>query len=287
MLRNKGFMILSVILATFISCSQDKVNNGQRVARVGDKVLYLSDVDEYVPDGIGTSDSTLMAEDFIKKWIQKELLIKKAEENLSGEQKNVSRELEDYRNSLIIYKYKKEMVRQKMDSVVTNNEIEDYYNQHSETFMLKDDIVKAVFVKVPLSIADPAQLKLFCGHNSDDSFSELREYCLQYAKSFDTFNNNWVGFSLVLRNVPEPVGDPQRFLVRNNLLEMRDADYYYLVCISDYRLAGNPAPVAHVSGQIKNLILNKRKLDFIKDIETDIYYEGLRNNKFNIYDIEN
>jgi len=82
MLRNKGFMILSVILATFISCSQDKVNNGQRVARVGDKVLYLSDVDEYVPDGIGTSDSTLMAEDFIKKWIQKELLIKKAEENL-------------------------------------------------------------------------------------------------------------------------------------------------------------------------------------------------------------
>lgn len=283
--RNKAWYIIFFIWFAF-ACSGNKDNADKRVARVGDKYLYLSEVEDFVPNGVSTSDSTLMAEDYIKKWIQKELLIKKAEENLTPAQKDVAKEIEEYRNSLIIYKYKNELLAQKMDTVVSAQAIEDYYNEHKETFILNRNIVRAVFLKVPVEVANPDQLKLYCENKTDENFQELKEYCLQYAKSFDTFNDSWVGFSLVLNNIPEQIENQDRFLARNSFLEKSDSVYYYLVCIRDYKLAGQPAPVEYVSDQIKNLLLNKRKQAFLKKIEQDIYNEGMRNNKFDIYDVE-
>lgn len=283
--RNKAIYI-PFLIGVFFSCLEKKDNTNKPVAKVGDRILYVSEVDNLVPKSLSSSDSTLMAEDYIKKWIQKELLIKKAEENLSPAQKNVAKELEEYRNSLIIYKYKKEMVDQKMDTIVTKRAIEIYYNEHLETFILNRNVVKAVFLKIPVKNANPDRLKLFCGNESDENYSELKEYCIKFAKSFNTFNNTWIEFDMVLANMPTQVENQERFLSKNHFLEVKDREYYYLVYIRDYGLVGKPAPVDYVSEQIKKMILNKRKLDFLKKIELDIYNEGTRNNKFDIYDVK-
>jgi len=274
-----------VFVWAFISCSEiDKTSHP--VAKVGDKILYRSEIDNLVPKNLSTADSTLMVEDYIKKWIQKELLIKKAEENLTPQQKDVTKELEEYRNSLIIYKYKKEILSQKLDTIVTASDINDYYFQHAESFILNKNIVQAVYMKLLVRFANPVRIKLLCGDESDKDFSDLKEYSKQYLKSFETFNNAWVEFDVVLNNMPTRPEDEERFLTRSNFLESKDAEYYYLLYIRNYGLIGKPAPVDYVSEQIKGLILNKRKLDFMKKIEVDIYNEGLRNNKFDIYNVK-
>ena len=258
-----------------------------KLASVEERVLYLSDLTAFLPDNLSAEDSAAMAQDFIRNWVRKELVLNKAEENLSENNKNVQKELEEYRQSLITYKYKKELVRQKMDTTVTEEQILDYYTKNQSNFLLRNNIVKAVFIKIPNEFAEPDRLKSLCNENTEESLNELNDFCIRYAKSYDIFDNRWVNFNVVSTNIPEEITNPERYLARNKVIETRDSSYYYLAYINDFKLTGQTAPVEHVSENIKNLILNIRKIDFLKDTEEEIYQEGIRSKKFKIHNFEN
>ncbi|KAF0238161.1 MAG: hypothetical protein FD181_1369 [Prolixibacteraceae bacterium] len=275
------FIILAGVLLS--NCIKPEISDDKVVAQVGEKKLFQSDINRIVPLEIEEQDSILMANDYIRKWVKHELLINKANENLTLEQKNLTKEIEEYRNSLIIYKYKNELMNQQMDTLVTNRQIEQYYNTNTDNFKLNDNIVKAIFIKIPRDVANPKLIKDLAGDNSEEGIDALREYCIQYAKGFDFFNNNWIDFEFVLRNIPGEITDEKQFLARNNQIELSDSVYYYLVSIQDYKLKNELAPVEYVGPNIKNLILNKRKIEFLKQIEENVYKEGIRNNKFKIY----
>ena len=130
-------------------CSQTLESEDKLVAEVGNKKLFLSEVASVVPNNLEISDSIVMAEEYVRKWIRQELILQKAEENLTVDLKNVTRELEEYRNSLIIFRYKNEMMAQKMDTSVNQNELMEYYLEHADNFILNQNIVKAVFMKIP------------------------------------------------------------------------------------------------------------------------------------------
>lgn len=258
-------------------------SNDVVVAEVNDKKLYASDLAEIIPNEITNEDSVLMANDYIKKWVKQELVIQKANENLTLEQKDVTRELEEYRNSLIIYKYKNELMKQRMDTTVTSEQIEQFYTTNPENFNLSNDIVKAIFVKIPNEVSNPSLLKSLAADTSEEGLAELKEYCLQYAKGFNIFIDNWVNFEILKNNIPEEINDVSNYLRRNDLIELNDSNYYYLVRIEDYKLKNELAPLEYVENNIKNLILNQRKIEFLKEIEESIYQEGINKNRFKIY----
>lgn len=281
------YQILTLTALLFAACSNTQSIDNKVVAQVGESKLFLKEISDVVPSGLDISDSTLIADDYIKKWIKQELIIKKANENLTPEQKDVSKELTEYRNSLIIYKYKNELMKQRMDTTVQQTQIEQYYNDHPDNFNLDNNIVKAIFVKIPNEVANPNQLKLLVENYSDEGIEELRNYCLQYAKGFDIFMDRWVNFEIIKRNLPPELNDTEKLLTGRKQIEAKDSNYYYLVSIHDYRLTNQPAPLDYVSDNIKNLILNQRKITFLKEIEENIYKEGIRQNKFTIYDVVN
>ena len=279
------FLVLHALL--FAACSNNQNNRNTLVAEVGESKLYLKELSSIVPSGLDKNDSILIADDYIKKWIKQELLIQKANENLTPEQKDVSKELMEYRNSLIIYKYKNELIKQRMDTTVQKYQIEQYYNEHPDNFNLNSDIVKAIFVKIPNEVVNPDQLKLLIENTSDEGIEELREYCLQYAKGFDIFMDRWVDFEMIKKNLPPELNDTEQLLAGEKQIEVKDANYYYLVSIQDYRLKNQLAPLEYVEDNIKNLILNQRKISFLKETEENIYKEGVSQNKFTIYDVDN
>ncbi|MCF6358882.1 MAG: peptidyl-prolyl cis-trans isomerase [Draconibacterium sp.] len=272
-----------VVGLSVLSCTNNSNPEQLIVAKVGEELLFASDLSTIIPTGIGAKDSSMMAADYIEKWVKQELLIQKANDNLTPAQKNVTRELREYRNSLIIYKYKNELIKQRMDTMVTEDQIMDFYNSNLENFNLNKNIVKAIFIKIPNEVANPSLLKSLTANTSEEGISELKEYCLQYAKGFDIFMDNWVDFETVKNNIPQEIEDDTRFLARNNTIELNDSNYYYLVKIQDYKLKNNLAPVEFVENNIKKLILNKRKIRFLKEVENNIYKEGIRQNKFRIY----
>jgi hypothetical protein len=276
-----------VLLMVFISgCEEQVVNNDKVVAEVGAKRLYLSDVSTLVPNDLPKEDSAIMADDYIRKWVRQELVLQKAEENLSAELKNVTRELEEYRNSLIIFRYKNELMAQRMDTTVTDAEILELYSQTPENFMLDRCIVKAVYMRIPADFANPDLLKEMAGNTSDEGIIEIRDYCRQYAKGFDIFTDRWVRFDRVIANIPVTIENPEQFLQQNQFIEHTDGEYYYLVALHEFKLKNEQAPVDYAQDNIKSLILNRRKIEFLREVENNIYREGVNKNNFKIYNIE-
>ncbi len=278
-LKYACFIISGILLA---HCSGTGNPDEKIIAQVGDNKLLQHELAEIIPPGMEKEDSSLLADDYIKKWVKQELVMQKANENLSPSQKDVTKELKDYRNSLIIYKYKNELMRQRMDTVVTGKQIEQYYFLNPANFNLDKNIVKAIYVKIPNEVANPDLLKSMVENNSGEGLDELRDYCLQYAKAFNIFTDNWVDFEVLNKTLPTGITDAERFLKSKNQIELSDSAYYYLVSIQDYKLKNEAAPLEFVENNIKNLILNQRKIEFLKQVEENIYKEGVRQNKFKI-----
>lgn len=141
-------------------------------------------------------------------------------------------------------------------------------------------------MKIPSEFANPEELKAMCKDTSTEGIIELRDYCVQYAKVYDIFVERWVGFQTIANYIPETIENPEQFLKNNQFIERTDPDYYYLVSVHDYKLKNEPAPIEYVNDKIKNLILNRRKIDFLKQLENNIYTEGIEKNKFEILKTE-
>ncbi|HBL75412.1 MAG: hypothetical protein A2W90_03985 [Bacteroidetes bacterium GWF2_42_66] len=278
----KQYWVHIIFLIVLVSACR-RAGEPVPLVKVGDHTLYEHQVAELIPENLEGADSSLWADDYITKWIRKELLIMKAESNLSAEQKNLREELEEYRNSMIIFRYKNELVAQKMDTMVSQQEIMTYYEGHKDKFFLTQEIIKAIYIKIPLEVADPKMMKSLCVDENPGKLSELNDYCLSYAKQYDKFNDSWVPARLVLDHVPIKIDDTERFLRRNKFIESKDNDYFYLVCIRDFCFVGQPAPIDYVESQVKNLILNTRKIQFLKQTEDDVYKEGIDNHRVKIF----
>ncbi|MGQ8335440.1 hypothetical protein ACUNWD_02745 [Sunxiuqinia sp. A32] len=281
---HKNAFYIVILLLILVGCNQQEERTP--IAQVHDEILYLDEVDLVIPNELGEADSTLWADDFIKNWVRRKLLIWAAEQNLNADQKNVEKELEEYRNSLITYRYKKELMAQKMDTIVSDREAEQYYQQHEQQFILSKNIVKAIYLKTPLEVSDPETIKNLSTDESPEKLAELDDYGIRYAKTYDRFNDKWIEMENILNQIPSDIPDQERFLRRNKFVESDDTDYYYFICIRDFRLAGEPAPLEYVESQIKNLLLNQRKVKFLKQVEDDIYKEGTVSNKYKIFNVQ-
>lgn len=284
--RRIKYSVLILAAATVFGCELKPTENDKVLAEVGVKKLLLSEVAAVIPNNLEAEDSAAMANDYVTKWVRQELVLQKAEENLSPELKNVSRELEEYRNSLIIFRYKNELMAQRMDTTVSEPEIEEYYTQNAENFKLSKAIVKAIFIKIPVEYADPSMLKELTSDTSEPGIAEIRDYCLRYAKGFGIYTEQWIELDILMQNIPISVDNPDSFLPRNQFIEHTDSGYYYLVSIQDYLLKNQQAPMDYVQDNIKSLILNRRKIEFLKRVEENIFKDGRNKNNFKIYNSE-
>lgn len=283
----KRCLFHSIVVASLLTGCNLFVDQEDTVAKVGDHVLTMDDLKRNVPDYLDATDSALWADDYINSWVQRELLLMKAEEHLQADMKDVTRELEEYRNSLILYRYKNELMKQKMDTTVKDAEVQKYLDENRKNFILNHNIVKAVYIKVPLEFSNPDDIKDLCMSKDPAKQAKLDEFCLSYAKAYDRFNDQWVIADIVLNNFPKEISDQQSFLAGNRFAETKDRNFYHCLAILEYKLAGQVSPNEYVYNDIRNLILNKRKIQFLQQIEKDIYKEGIESKKVKLFKTKN
>ncbi len=285
----KGHTIVRLALAVFLitgfaSCDTlVKKKTEQPLARVFDKYLYPSDLVDAIPEGTSAHDSVIIAKRYIDTWIKKQLLLNRAEDALSDEQKDFDRKIEEYRTSLLIYSYRQKLLQQNMDTAVDNTEIEEYYNNNINNFILNSDIVKATFVKVPLSAPDIAQVRNWTRSGTEDDLDKLEKYSINYAEKFDTFGNKWIYFSTISDQIPLTIDQPGRYLRYNKNIETSDSLFHYFIHIYDHKTEGDIIPLELIRNDIKSILLNKRKIEFYNNLEMQVYNEGLNRNQFEIY----
>jgi len=284
-LHNKTFYILlSVLLTIFIfsGCSENKKKD-KKIARVFDKYLYESDIQNIFPEGISEKDSMQLITNYIDNWIRKQLIYYQADKNLSKKLKNFDKEMEEYKSSMIIYTYEKELIKQKLDTVVTDKEISEYYDNNPGNFQLKDNIVKVVYVKLPInSAAIPSVRSLYKSDNPSDK-KELAGFCQKYAVNSSLDDDIWYVFSDILKEIPIKTYNEEDYLKNHKYIEMSDSLYYYFVKICGFKVKESTSPLSMERENIRNIIINKRKLKLINDMHQDIYIKAQTNQDFEKY----
>jgi hypothetical protein len=253
------------------------------IAKVDDQVLSLDELQKIMPKNLSTNDSTAFTQNFINRWVKSALLLRKAELNLSPEEKDVEQILENYRASLLIHKYQQKLLLQKYSPLITSSEIEAYYEQMKENFILEDDIIQGVFVKVPLNTPYLDQLKKWYRSSNSEEYVKLEEYCYQYAQQFENFLDKWITVKEISDFLPKPLPSQANFLNTNSYYETMDSVSRYLISFSAYHKVGEIAPLSHVEDKIKAILLNKKRIEFIKNLEEELYQEGLKQKVIKFY----
>jgi hypothetical protein len=281
---NKTVIILFAILL-FTGCNSSK-NSAKRipVAEVGKVILYYDEVPNLIQEGVNVADSTAIVQNYINKWAKRELLLQKAEENLSPELKTeIAKQIEETRANLVIYQYQRQMILEKMDTVLSETELENYYTNNEKSFMLGSNIVKALFIKLPIETPDLEKIKVLARSNDQNDLQQLESLCYQFAEKFDDFNEEWVPMDRLTVELQQDIENQENFLKKNTFFETSDSSSAYLVSIRDYRLRASLAPFEYVKNDIKRIIWNARRFEFIQSLENGIYNEALKENSFKIY----
>ena len=234
--------------------------------------------------GINEADSAALFQNYINKWAKRQLLLRKAEENLSPALKDeITKQLEETRSNLVIYQYQRQMILEKLDTVLTDAELENYYAANENSFVLTSNIVKALFIKIPLETPDLNKIRTLARSNDHNDLQRLETYCYQFAEKFDDFNEAWVPMDKLSVELPQNIENEEYFLKRNTFFETSDSASVYLVSIRDYRLRSSLAPFEYVRDDIKRIIWNTRRFEFIQSLENGIYNDALKENQFKIY----
>lgn len=245
--------------------------------------MYVDEIKNIVPANTNAKDSLELLTKYIDNWIHEALVIQKAENNLTTEQKNVEKQLQEYRNSLITYAYENELVKQKLDTVVANQEIEKYYSANQADFQLKDNIIKVIYVKVNKKAPNMAKLKQLYKSDSPKDREQLAGYCHQFAINSYLDNNSWLLFDDLLKEIPIQTYNKELFLQNNRYVEVSDSTNSYFLNIKGFKIRNSISPLSFEKENIKNIILNKRKLQLISKMKEEVYNDAANNNKIEIY----
>ncbi|QAA81132.1 peptidyl-prolyl cis-trans isomerase [Aequorivita sp. H23M31] len=267
-----------------VSCGYfEKEPQEDVVARVNDDYLYESDIQKLVSENTSPEDSTLIVNNYITRWATQKLLIGQAKINLSGDQLDrFDRLVEEYKNDLLTDAYKNVIVGQQLDSAIGENEYKTYYEENIDNFKLNHSLLKMRFVQLPENYEGLKTVKeKFTRYDKKDK-EALNGHTFQFISS-NLNDSVWIKKEVLLDALPILKTAKDEVLKKSNFSQLQDSLGVYLVKIEDVLYPNDVAPLPYIKPTLKQIILNKRKLELIRKLETDITRDAIEHNKFEIY----
>ncbi len=284
---NKISLIVVLLILTAYGCnkssSTNNSNNSKIVAKVNSSTLYLDDLKNNSPKGLSKSDSIAFIQNLINKWASNEVFYQQATNYLSDEELNVEKELEEYKKELLTYKFQTKLINEKLDTNVTQAQIEEYYNANSQNFLLKNNIVKVVYVKTPINIPNIEKLKKLCYSSNPKDAEQLKSLCIQYANNFFMNDDTWLMFDDLKKEINQLKEVPEYNVQNGKTFEFTDAKSFYFLKIIEVKTKNTLSPLNFEINNIKNMLINQRKQKLINSIKKDFFDKAKTNKELEIY----
>jgi hypothetical protein len=278
------YLFLIILSIYLFSCHQGIDNNkGTPLARVNDDFLYEDDLLGLIPDNITPQDSIVWVRNYVNRWVKSKLVIEKAEENLKPEQLNFKNQLEKYKASLITYKYESEYIKQNIDTAVSFNEIEKYYENHKNDFILFRNIVRVMYVVIEKN--KKLENKFIEMFSLPDSviLDSLEYNSRMYAKDFFLDTTMWIPFDDLTKVIPIEIYNNDMFRNNDKFVNFSDNRKAYLIKFIDFKIKNDISPLELEEDNIRKIIINKRKIDLIRNLMDKLYQNAIHSNKIEIY----
>ncbi|MEP3838423.1 MAG: peptidyl-prolyl cis-trans isomerase [Algibacter sp.] len=282
-MRNKIYILL--LFVAVCSCGFLKTSDeGSPIARVNENYLYQEDIEDLVSEDASKEDSTLLVQNFIKRWATQQLLVDGAKLNL-GEDKQAAfdRLVQQYKNDLYSKAYIQALVERSVDRKVSFEEAEIYYNNNKEVFKLNEELIKFRYIHVNENIIDFENIKKKLKRYNAEDKKALDSISIQF-KSYSLNDSIWIKLSQVIKKIPAVNSENRnQLLKKSNFVQLKDSLGVYLMQINDVLVRNDTAPLEYVKPTIDQIVINKRKLEFIRELEKDITKDAIKNKQFEIY----
>ncbi len=253
------------------------------VARVGDHKLFRSELAGYIPAGASSEDSLALAQQYIHSWAEELLFLDMAETQLSKEEKNVDKELEEYRRTLLKYRYEERYINERLDTLITDAEVRNYYEAHADRFTLARPLLKTRYMVIP---ADSRSLKTIKGlMGSDDAMDAIAADSLAFtaAVRYADSSDSWMDALLLARELGTDEESMMKAL-KNKFIEFKGDDGNLRVAyVVDLVKKGEPAPLEYCADRIRDIILSARKHELVSGLEQELLNDARNKEKFVIY----
>ncbi|MFO7999238.1 MAG: hypothetical protein R6U86_09695 [Bacteroidales bacterium] len=280
-----AWIVLLVIGLQFVlpGCQQMETGNEDLLAKVYDNRLYLSDIESVVPPGASSNDSAIIVKRYVDNWVRQQVFLHHASANMDLDALDFEKKILDYKNSLLIFAYETQLVQNHMDTLITEEQIREYYEENNNSFRLQENIVKVAYVKVPLDAPEINVLRRLFRSDDPDDLVLLEDYCVQHAASYLTDTDNWLVFSDLLRELPVQADNPEAFLRANRMVEVSDDYYRYFLNIQDYKLKGSVSPLSFERDNVRRILLNRRKHAFVNQQREEMFQNALNDGRLETY----
>ena len=281
----KHFLYIILCCAFFVSCDYFKQGTEQKdvIARVNDSYLYEEDIAKLISENTSPEDSTLIVNNYINRWATQQLLIDQAKINLTAEKlEQFDKLVQEYKTDLLTEAYKNVIVSKQLDSIISEQEYQEYYEQNKENFKQKDLLVMLRYVQLPLNYDGLASVKEKLNRYNEKDRKSLNSQDFQFISS--NFNDSvWIKKDVLLNTLPVLKDNSEQVLKKSNFAQLQDSLGVYLVKIENVLNPNDTAPFSYIKPTLKQIILNKRKLELIKKLETDITKDAIETNNFEIF----
>ena len=276
------FLLLVLLVS---SCQLKEVSSDKIVARVYNHYLYASEVNDHIRANLSSADSTSMAKNYINAWVKEQLLLEKAVFNLNpSQQASLENLIRQYRNDIFIKTYQEEWLKSRMDTLVTPQEIEAYYKENKQNFKLHQDLVRGRYVQLPLANFNKASVSRALKRFNESDRNYLDSISLQFNSAYlndSVWFRPQAFFNRINRSSPK---EYDRYLKSKRFFEIEDSIDLYLVFVEEVRRRNEIAPLSHINPTLKQILLNKRKLETMRQFDNDILEEAIKNKTLEIYE---
>lgn len=273
------------MLGVLWSCDYFKpAQQENAIARVEEVFLYSSDLKKALPENLSQSDSTIFANNFINKWATQQLFVQNAQVNLSDAKlEKFDRLIQQYKNDLYSKAYVEALVSKNLDTTVSVTEATAYYDLNKDAFKLNEDLIQFRYINVEANRLDLEKIKTkFKRFNKSDK-KELDSISIQF-KSYSLKDSLWIRVDQAINKIPVVTLDNKNELLKkSNFIQLKDSLGLYLMQINNVLLRNDTAPLEYVRPTINQIVVNKRKLELIKQLEKDITKDAIKNKQFEIY----
>jgi hypothetical protein len=277
---------LVLLLITEFACNttnNEIANDGKIVAKINSSSLYQSDLKEMAQKGLSKSDSIAFNKNYINNWAKNEIFYQQALNYLSEEELNISKEIEDYKKAVLSYKFETKLIEEKLDTTISAAQIEDYYTANSQNFLLKNNIVKVLYIKTPINIPNLDKLKKLCYSSSIKDAEQLKTMCIQYANNYFMNDNTWLMFDDLKKEIPQLKEVPEYTVQNGKIFEFTDATSFYFLKIIEVKSKNTLSPLTFEKNNIKSMLINERKQKLINTIKKDFFDNAKTNKELEIY----
>lgn len=286
MVRLLKHIVLALAMVAAVSgCKyfRDIIHNEPLAAKVGSHELTQDALLRAIPAGLSPEDSAAFVQQYIESWAREMLLLDMAEDGLSAEEKDVTTELENYRRTLLKHRYEQKYIAEHLDSLVSREEIEEYYAANREKFRLQNPVVKAYYFNISPRSRDLQTIRT--GLDSAKPLQrELADSLMRTATMrFVDYSTAWVDAYVLAREFNTDVV---------TLLSSRKKEWIELpdglghdnvAYVIDYVPDGSYAPVDYCAKRIEDILLSARKHALSIEFDQKLLDDARENNQFIIY----